>query len=91
LPDEVEARLAAALEGANRSVATVELARALRDEGMSQLELYRLFSTLQQRLEGDDPRYDAVVDTMDLIWSGAWAKGHGLFAQALTEDRIKDK
>jgi hypothetical protein len=77
-----------ALNASDPSRRAYELARALRDEGMDQVAMYRLFSEQQDALSGDDPRYDAVVDTMDLIWGGAWAKGRRLFEQELTEDRL---
>ena len=64
--------------------ALLTLARQLRDGGSSQLELYFLFSYFQQRLSPEDPRYDAVVDTMDLIWGGGWAKGRALYDTELT-------
>lgn len=50
-----------------------EPARALRNEGMGQAPMYRLFSELHQRISGADPRRDATVDLMDLIWSGPCA------------------
>lgn len=45
------------------------LAQALRDEGMSQLELYRLFDEFRANHESDADEilYDAVLDTMDCI------------------------
>ena len=56
---------------------------------MGQVAIYRLFSEQQQELSGDDPRCDAVVDTMELIWGGPWAKGHALFDEELSSDRIQ--
>lgn len=81
-------KLIAALNASHPYRSACELARSLRDQGMSQVALYRLFSERQRALSGDDPRYDAVVDTMDLIWGGPWAKGRGLFEEELTEDRL---
>jgi hypothetical protein len=63
----------------------------LKAEGIGQVEIFRLFSKCQQALDAGDPRYDAVVDTMDLIWGGAWAKGHPLFDQELSEERLKSE
>jgi hypothetical protein len=68
-------RFEGALEVGSPATAVPELARGLRTEGMKQAPMCRLFSTELQRLSGDDPRYDAVADTMDLIWGGPWAKG----------------
>ena len=48
-------------------------AGALRDEGVAQIDVYALFSSYQARISADDPRYDAVVDTMDEIHGGPWA------------------
>jgi hypothetical protein len=61
------------------------LARALKAEGVDQVTIYRLFAEYQQKTDGNDPRYDAIVDTMDLIWGGAWAKGGALFDKELTD------
>jgi hypothetical protein len=52
---------------------------------MSQVNMYRLFAEQQQRLSGDDPRYDVVADAMDLIWGGPCAKGSALFGRELTD------
>lgn len=77
-----------ALNASDAWRSTYELAQVLRDEGMGQAAMYRLFAEQQGSLSGDDSRYDAIVDTMDLIWGGPWAKGHGLFEKELTEDRL---
>ena len=87
--DSASHRLAKALEAADPAAAILELAGALRDEGMGQLAMYRLFAAEQVRLSEDDPRYDAVVDTMDLIGGGPWAKGRALFDAELTDAQIK--
>jgi hypothetical protein len=86
--DSAGQRLAKALEAADPTAAVQALARTLRDEGMAQLAMYRLFATEQRRLSGSDPRYDAVVDTMDLIGGGPWAKGRALFNSELTDAQI---
>lgn len=65
-----------------------DLARALRTEGFGQVPLYHIFVEQQLRLSGDDPLYDVVVDTMDLIWSGASAHGNGLFEDELSDERL---
>ena len=82
-------RLLEAMNADDPFTSVFSLARTLRDEGMPQLTMFRLFSEQQQRLSGDDPRYDAIVDAMDLIVSGPWAKGRGLFDLELTSDRIE--
>ena len=71
------------------SVATlVALAQALRDEGMTQPALYRLFQAEHARSDLDEPRLEALAETMDLIWGGGWAKGHALFEQELSQERL---
>ena len=70
--------------------ALFQLATDLRDRGMSQLDLYMLFSHFQQTIPDEDPRYDAIPDTMDLIWGGPWAKGNGLFSHELSSQEINE-
>ena len=79
-------RLEAALQSDAPAQAVAALAHALRDEGMGQATLYRLY--LQAHQMHNDKLYDALADTMDLIWGGGWAKGHALFDQALTQARL---
>jgi len=67
------------------------LAVALRDEGVSQVDLYMLFSHFQTMAAADDPRYDAIVDNMDLIWGGPLAKGHALYPTILTDEDIRQR
>jgi hypothetical protein len=67
------------------------LAVSLRDEGVTQIEVYRLFSHFQTAASGDDPKYEAIVDTMDLICGGPWAKGGDIFPRALTDEEISEK
>jgi hypothetical protein len=79
-----------ALSSENPAQELSRLAITLRDEGVSQVELYGLFEHFQIATSGDDPRYDAIVDTMELICGGPWAKGHGLFPTELTEAQINE-
>jgi hypothetical protein len=65
----------------NAKDALHNLAISLRDEGMSQSDLYSLFQKFQIETSADDPRYDDIVDTMDIIHGGPWAKGQGLFPE----------
>jgi hypothetical protein len=81
-------RLTEAMTAADPSSSVLQLARTLRDEGMGQVTMYRLFSEELHRLSGDDPRYDAIADTLDLIWGGPWAKGRALFNEELTSEHI---
>jgi len=62
---------------------------ALRDEGVSQVHLYALFSHFLMTTPPDDPRYDAITDNMDLIWGGAIAKGHALYPTTLTNEDVR--
>ena len=71
------------MRAANPAGALYDLAVTLREEGTSQLDLYALYQKFQVQTSGDDPRYDAIVDTMDLIHGGPWAKGHALFPTEL--------
>jgi hypothetical protein len=38
-----------------------------REEGITQLEMYRVFDAARAQFQDGDPRYDAVLDTMDYI------------------------
>jgi hypothetical protein len=77
MADEKE-RLIAAMNSEDPHASLTTLARALRDEGVAQRPLLDLFGDQLQLLSGDDPRYDAIADTMDFI-SGWVSQGHGLF------------
>ena len=71
------------------TVAALEkLAHALRDEGMSQVALYRLYLAEHARSDLDEPRLEALAETLDLIWGGGWAKGRALFEQELSQARL---
>ena len=88
-------RLQAALQSDSPAQAVLALARMLRGEGMPQVALYRLYLDALQRhneiASDNDTLYDALCDTMDLIWGGGWAKGHALFDQALTQARLEQE
>ena len=82
-------RFETALRSAKPAEALYQLALALRDEGVSQLDLYLLFERFQILTpEGCDD--DHITDTMDYIWSGPWAKGNGLFPEELTTVRLTE-
>jgi len=63
--------------------ALIALAMTLRDEGMPQSELYSLFAGFQRSKDTDPAAYNAIIDTMDLIHGGPWAKGRDLYSQPL--------
>ena len=85
---EIEARFICELNSSNPARGLRQLAHALRDEGLPQLALYFLFEKHQVATSGDDPRYDAIVDTMDAIHGGPWEKGADLFPCPLTDEII---
>ena len=67
------------------------LACALRDEGMEQTTLYRLFSGVLaewRREDNDNFRVDILLDTLDAIHSGPWGKTLSLFEQELDESSL---
>jgi hypothetical protein len=83
-------RFETALASPNPSSALRELAKSLKAEGMGQVSLYHVFAEFQQKIDCDDPRYDAIIDNMDLIWGGGWAKGRALFERELTSADITE-
>jgi hypothetical protein len=64
------------------------LAASLRDEDVQQLTLYRLFTEYLVRTASDDPLCDALLDTLDIIHGGPWAKGGDLFEKELTDEDV---
>jgi len=63
---------------------------ALKAEGVGQVAMYHLFAEFQRKTDSADPRYDAIVDNMDLIWGGGWAKDRALFERELTNADIAE-
>src|SRR5262245_49137344 len=84
--DSPRTRLQAALQQADPGQAVYQLARALRDEGMTQIEMYRLFGEVLGTLQddADETLHDAMVDTMDLI-VGYCSPWKGLYPTRLEE------
>lgn len=78
-------RLKAALAAEHPANSLLALARALKAEGFTQIALYELFVTALEAVDSHDPRYDALADTLDLIWGGPWAKGRELFETEISE------
>ena len=87
-PDH-QRRFEEALASKNPRECLGRLAVALREEGASQIHVYFLFESYQKKTAGDDPLYDAIVDTMDEIQGGPWAKGGGFFPATLTDEIIR--
>jgi hypothetical protein len=79
-----KARLQIALQQPQPSLSALELARALRDEGMSQLALYQLFDEFRasHASDADEIIFDAVLDTLDFI-SGWCSPAYRLFDTTL--------
>jgi hypothetical protein len=69
--------------------ALCDLARALRDEGVSQIDCYFLYSHFLEKTPDDHPAYEAIPDTMDEIYGGPWAKGGGFYTSVLTNEIIE--
>ncbi len=82
---ELHSLFRAALHSEAQFRSLQELAGSLARGGMPQPDLYTLFSWYQQRLSPEDPSYDAVVDTMEHIYGGPWAKGSDLYPHQLAE------
>lgn len=71
------------MEAPDPGKSVYQLAIALRNEGLPQVALYRVFSDQFTQLADEDPRYDALADTMDEIWY----KGR-LYDEALSDLRL---
>jgi hypothetical protein len=84
-------RLLAALDSERRYEALAQLARELRDEGMDQVSLYRMYSRALSAADSDEDRRDAIADVLDLIRGGPWAKGRELFDEELSEERLRSE
>jgi len=80
-PEAIQ-RFRSAMQSPVPAKALPELAISFRDDGMSKADLYALFQKFQEETSPDDPRYDAIVDTMDLIHGGPWAKGADLYPES---------
>jgi hypothetical protein len=67
--DQISARIETVLGGRDSAVMLGKLAVALRDEGMTQKEMYRRFAAFlgRHRTDSDETLRDAIADTMDRI------------------------
>lgn len=81
-------RLTIAMATDDHASAVFQLATSLGDEGLSQVDLYQLYSAALTMTDGDDPRYDSLADTLDLIWGGGWAKGRDLYPEEVTDAHL---
>jgi hypothetical protein len=83
-------RVEEALISPDPAAALHVLAKELKAEGMGQVAMYHLFAEYKRKTESDEPLNDAVLDTMDLIWGGGWAKGRAIFETELTNNDIAE-
>ena len=88
-PEHVQ-RIETALASSNPERELHQLAVALRDEGVSQIDLYLLFERFCRPDKAAHPKPDAILDTLDLIYGGRFAKGKALYPQELDEKAIND-
>ena len=65
----LNARIEDALWAQSPTDALSALAKALKSEGMTQAEMYRLFDTLRAAHAADEvgTNYDAILNTMDIV------------------------
>ena len=89
-PEGPDQRLLTALQAVSPDEAVRRLAEQLKSEGMTQLQLYRLYFRASRGFDRDDPRCEALYDTLDSIvgWCGPPAK---LFAHYLTNEEIESE
>lgn len=82
-----EERLAGALRAADPRSSVWALAKTLRDEGTPQLDLYFLYQEAYS-LNEEEPLEDALLDTLDGVFGGPWAKGSDLYPHELTNEMV---
>jgi hypothetical protein len=77
-------------ETANPEEGLYAIAQSLRDIGLSQLELYRIFMELYHRHNDDEDSafFDSVCDVLDCIW-GNCHETSALYGQSLTEEMVR--
>jgi hypothetical protein len=83
-------RFIEALSSRNLEKTLYELAVTLREEGVTQIPLFCLFEHFQIATSNEkEDQLNAILNIMDLIWSGPWAKGHGLFPTQICEENLR--
>ena len=67
--ESVKARMGSALAEVSPVHALISFAESLKEEGMSQREMYQLFDEYRVKHHGDvdETKYNAILDTMDII------------------------
>ena len=88
-PEYLE-RFEKARSSANPEQELYHLAVSLRDEGVSQVDLYLLFERFCQLNHRERPKPDAILDTMDMIYGGRCARGRALYHRELEEKAINE-
>ena len=86
---DLKQRFEVALNSDTPSSLLWKLAHDLRDEGLSQIELYLLYDHYHQLIDSESHKYDAIIDCMFIIWGGGWAKGNELYNHELSDQEIK--
>ena len=84
---DAELRLFSALAEPRPAEAALHLAETLKAEGVGQIVMYGLYVGVLKQLEDGDPRFDAVLDTLDCIvgYCSPYAK---LFEHYLSNEEI---
>jgi hypothetical protein len=74
MADHTRQRMESALRESSPSSALVALARELKAEDTTQREMYQLFDEYraEHESEANESRYNAILDTMDVI--AGWCK-----------------
>jgi hypothetical protein len=85
---ELQAHLLESLTADDPTRAAYDYAVRLRAEGVTQLEMYWVFDGVREQLQDGDPRYDAVLDTMDFI-VGFCSPHMKLFVRSLSNEDIE--
>jgi hypothetical protein len=85
---DLQRRLLEALAMPDPAKGAYECAVQLRTEGVTQIEMYLVFDGVREGLQDGDPRYDAVLDTMDSI-VGFCSPHAKLFARSLSNEEIE--
>ena len=63
----------------------------LRDEGVSQLEIYMLYEHFLKVTDADSERYDRLYEIMDFIWGyPPYVNGQGLFDHTLSNEELAE-
>jgi len=68
-----------------------DLAVALHDEGISQLDIYMVYEHFLNAIDVDDQKYDWIYEVMDFIWGyPPYTKDSALFSEMLTNKLVEE-